>query len=85
MRVITLSVVVGVVFALLGRTESLKVGGLRVQLKSNFALRAVTDSTPIAGSVCKLPLIEDPTTQSERATKGDQKELRHLFSSRLPS
>ena len=71
MRVITFSVVVGVVFALVGRTEGLKISGMRVQHSRTFQLRAVTDSTSVTGSACKLPLIEDPTTQTERATKGD--------------
>ena len=78
MRVVTLSVVIGVVFALMGRTESLNIGVMRVQRTKNFALRAVTDSTPASGSVCKLPAIEDPTTQSERATNGELEYDWHL-------
>ena len=84
MQVITFSVVLGVVFALVGRTEGLKIPGMRVQHSRNFALRAVTDSTPVTGSACKLPLIEDPTTQSERATKGDNR-LKSPSMNKLPS
>lgn len=70
MRLITLSVVLGVVLGLVGRTDSFSLPGLKVQTFRNFALRVSTDPSVATGSACKLPVIEDPTSQSERATKG---------------
>jgi hypothetical protein len=70
MRFITLSVVLGVVLGLVGRTDSFSLPGLKVQIFRNFALRVSTDPSIATGSACKLPVIDDPTSQSERATKG---------------
>ena len=70
MRLITLSVVLGVVLGFLGRSDSLQLLGGKIQRFRSFALKLSTDIPPIAGSACTLPPIEDTTTQSERATKG---------------
>ena len=70
MRLITLSVVLGVVLGFLGRSESLRLLGGKIQRFRNLALQLSTDIPTLTGSACKLPLIEDTTTQSERATKG---------------
>jgi hypothetical protein len=59
-----------VVLGLVGRTDSFSLPGLKVQTFRNFALRVSTDPSIATGSACKLPVIEDPTSQSERATKG---------------
>lgn len=70
MRFITLSVVIGVVMSLVGRADSFSLPIMKLQKVRNFALRLSTDSTIATGSACKLPVIDDPTSQSERATKG---------------
>lgn len=71
MRLITLLVVLGVVLGFLGRSESLQLLGGKIQRFRSFALHLSTDIPPLSGSACTLPPIEDTTTQSERATKGN--------------
>lgn len=68
MRFVNLSVVIGVVFCLLGQTESFNLLQNKIQRNRNFAQLQSTTST--TGSACTIPAIEDTTTQSQRDTKG---------------
>lgn len=74
MRIITLSLVLGVVFGLIGKIQSLRLNintrDNRVQRRSYFKLAVSTVDVVTGEEACLLPNIEDITSDSEKATKG---------------
>jgi phosphoenolpyruvate carboxylase len=67
MRILLLTVVLGVVLGFLGRTKSLNLIP-KIQRRNNFALAVAVAPNPIVDSTCKLPEIEDTCSSEERAT-----------------